>query len=531
MVWEHTGNLMIKTQRLLKVPKEVKLRSLLRKEAGMLVVDKKLLPPTGLEQLENLATELLQKLGLDQEYLDFTMVLFGNEIWRNIIAATPFDRRLLLLPQCLKNTQTCQGEMDSLGLICAGCKGCQIDSVLNEAEALGYTTLVAEGTTVAVGLVEEGAIDAVIGVSCMPVLQKSFEPVSRAAVPVMGLPLLYDGCKNTNVDYGWLFEEMHQLKQNSELQPLSVSLLKDQVDDYFTEFNLKRFFKNENITDELAERVLVIGGQRIRPLLTVLAYRSYSTEINEEIQATMAVIIECFHKASLIHDDIEDDDDFRYDQETLHKTHGIPVAINVGDYLIGKGYQLLAGLQVDSSVLAKSLKVVSSSHVNLTIGQGDDLMLNGKHHQLTVDQLLNIYIHKTGEAVKVALLLGAINGGSSKDEQDRLKAFSDWFGIAYQIRDDLNEFRSESKHEHAHHFPFLLALLREKYFNNDERDKLELLSVAKIDVIRELIVEEQVDKHADAFLKLYVDKCYNELDQLQNLKLKLSLYGVMGKIF
>lgn len=126
-----------------------------------------------------------------------------------MVAATPFDRRLLLLPQCLKNTQSCQAELDSLGLICAGCKGCQIDSVLNKAEALGYTTLVAEGTTVAVGLVEEGAIDAVIGVSCMPVLQRSFEPVSRAAVPVLGLPLLYDGCENTNVDYGWLFEEMH----------------------------------------------------------------------------------------------------------------------------------------------------------------------------------------------------------------------------------------------------------------------------------------------------------------------------------
>ena len=49
--------------------------------------------------------------------------------------------------------------------------------------------------------------------------------------------------------------------------------------------------------------------------------------------------------------------------------------------------------------------------------------------------------------------------------------------------------------------------------------------------LRQVIIDEQVDRHAEAFLKLYVDKCYEELDQLQNLKLKLSLYGVMGKIF
>lgn len=522
---------MLNTGRLLKVPKDVKLRNQLRKEAHALIMRKKLLPPADFEDLQELALEVLQNLGMEQDYLDFTIVLCGNEIWRDVIAATPFERRLLLLPQCLKNTQTCQGETDSLGLICAGCKGCQIDNVLSKAEALGYTTLVAEGTTVAVGLVEEGAIDAVIGVSCMPVLQRSFEPVSRAAVPVMGLPLLYDGCENTNVDYGWLFEEMHQLKQDTEKEPLSVSLLKDQVQDYFTEFTLQDFFYANNETEKLAKRMLIMGGQRIRPLLSVLAYRSYTNHVKEEVQAALSIIIECFHKASLIHDDIEDDDDFRYEQETLHKTHGIPVAINVGDYLIGKGYQLLANLPVAPNVLAESLRVVSKSHLNLSTGQGADLMLNHQLGELSVDQLLQIYTQKTGEAVKVALLLGAINGGAEESELRILEAFSDWFGIAYQIRDDLNEFREDHQPEHVHHFPFLLALLDEKLTENGEQERLQELKELDFKALHEVIVEERIDKHADAFLKLYVDKCYRELDRLQNLKLKLSLYGVMGKIF
>ncbi|WP_423126368.1 polyprenyl synthetase family protein [Gaoshiqia sp. Z1-71] len=521
---------MIKTQRLLKVPQDVKLRSLLRKEAALFVAREKIRPPVGFVRLQNLAAVLLRHLGMDDEYLDFTIVLCGNEIWRDVVAATPFDRRLLLLPQCLKNTQTCQADMDSLGLICAGCKACPIDSVLTKAEALGYTTLVAEGTTVAVGLVEEGAIDAVIGVSCMPVLQRSFEPVSRAAVPVMGLPLLFNGCENTNLDYGWLFEEMHLLKQNAAIQPLSVSLLKDQVQDYFTEFTLQDFFCAGNETEKLAKRMLMAGGQRIRPLLTVLAYRSYAREVREDLQAALAMIIECFHKASLIHDDLEDDDDYRYNQETLHKTHGIPVAVNVGDYLVGKGYRLLASLPVDPVALAESLRVVSSSHLNLATGQGADLMLNGQSQAPSVDELLQIFIQKTGEAVKVALLLGAINGGAEPAELRILETFADWFGIAYQIRDDLNEFRDDHQPGHTRHFPFLMALLNEKLAEN-EGYRLQEMAKLSSNELRRLMSDEKVDVHADAFLKLYVDKCYRELDRLQNLKLKLSLYGLMGKIF
>ncbi|WP_163717252.1 polyprenyl synthetase family protein [Mangrovibacterium lignilyticum] len=522
---------MIKSQRLLKVPKDVKLRNLLRHAANAEVTERQLQPPMGFEQLETLAEELLEKQNVDREYLDFTIVLCGNALWRDVIAATPFDRRLLLLPQCLKNTQSCQGEMDSLGLICAGCKGCQIDSVLSKAEALGYTTLVAEGTTVAVGLVEEGAIDAVIGVSCMPVLQRSFGPVSRAAVPVMGLPLLYDGCENTNVDYGWLFEEMHQYRPHPDKEPLSVSLLKDHVEDYFTTSTLKNYFKGKDETEHLAVRMLEIGGQRIRPLLTVLAYRSYTDQPNEEVQQLMAIIIECFHKASLIHDDIEDDDDYRYEQETLHRTNGIPVAINVGDFLIGKGYQLLAALKVEPVLIAESLKVVAESHLNLSRGQGDDLAMNKDLFRFSVDEVLHIFTQKTGEAVKVALLLGAIQGGAPQCDLAVLAQFADWFGIAYQIRDDLNEFHSEQVQEHAHHFPFLLALLKERLRENGGSDMIDSVGPDNFSQLCAIIRKEQVDLHADAFQKLYVDKCFRELDKLQNLKLRLSLYGVLGKIF
>ena len=57
----------------------------------------------------------------------------------------------------------------------------------------------------------------------------------------------------------------------------------------------------------------------------------------------MALAIEALHKASLVHDDIEDDDEFRYGRPTLHRVHGVAQAVNVGDFLIGLGYRLIAG--------------------------------------------------------------------------------------------------------------------------------------------------------------------------------------------
>ncbi len=442
------------SKRLLKVPEELHLRNTLRKEARKLIEKKKLRPPVKFEVLEQNAISLIKNLGVSEKYIDFTIILIGNETWRETVEATPINRRLLLLPQCLKNNSLCQGTFDSMGLNCAGCKGCIIDDVLIRAEQMGYATLVAEGTTVAVGLVEEGAIDAVIGVSCMPVLQRSFEPVSDAAVPVIGIPLLFDGCDNTRIDSKWLLEEINSFETNSEFEPLSISLLKTRVRNFFSEESVRHFFPESGDAEQMAKENLLIGGQRMRPLIAVMSYLAYSKNDNDTVLASLSMIIECFHKASLIHDDIEDDADFRYNTETAHKKYGIPVAINIGDYFIGKGYQILSELPVEDKLILSCLKRVALSHVKLTQGQGADILLNGRKKELNTKKALHIFKLKTGEAIKVALLLGAILGGAEENEIGILEQFSDHFGIAYQIRDDLNEFNEHNKEEKIDDFPF-----------------------------------------------------------------------------
>ncbi len=519
-------------ENILEVPEQALTRNRLRKTARELVAERGIVPPASFSLISLLAEEVIRRTNADSQFTEFTMVLCGNEIWRQVVAATPFNRRLLLLPQCLKNNSNCNAVIDQLGLICAGCQSCQIDSILQKAESLGYATLVAEGTTVAVSLVQEGTIDAVIGVSCMSVLQKSFEPVSRAAVPVIGIPLLFEGCAETDVDNRWLNDELIAYQENDRFRTLSVSALKEKVSQFFSEDILSEAFGSvDDRTCQLAIQSMLTGGQRIRPLLTVLAYSAYSAVVSEELLSALSVVVECFHKASLIHDDVEDHDDFRYDTETIHKLNGTAVAINTGDFLLGKGYELLGKLPLEPARLIACYQLVAGGHVALSLGQGADLLASSHHTILPLDQQLEIFERKTGSAIRVALLLGAVAADAAECDLAILKTFSGYFGMAYQIKDDLDEFREANEHTQPADYPLLLSLLAQ----NPDESLLANLQLIYAEMDREqmtgLIREKEIDQKAEQLLHEFTDKAYRELDKLENLKMKLSLYTVLGKIF
>lgn len=519
-------------ENILAVPEKAITRNRLRKAARELVAERGILPPADFELISQLAKEIIAQTGTESLFTEFAMVVCGNEIWRPVVAATPYNRRLLLLPQCLKNNSNCAAEIDELGLICAGCQSCQIDSILQKAEELEYATLVAEGTTVAINLVQEGTVDAVIGVSCMSILQRSFDTVLKSAVPVIGIPLLFEGCAETDVDNRWLNDELTNFRENRKIQPVSVSVLKESVRQFFTEETLNRYFETHNDqTCQLAIQSMLTGGQRIRPLLAALAYSAYSAEVDDQLLADLAVVVECFHKASLIHDDVEDNDDFRYDNETIHKLNGTAVAINTGDFLLGKGYELLGKLPLSPEILTACFRLVASGHVSLSLGQGADLLASSHKTVLSLDRQLQLFERKTGSAIRVALLLGAVAACAPESDLEVLKNFSGYFGMAYQIKDDLDEFREADQHSHPGDYPLLLSLLSEDAEDN-LRSKISRLYTENNRLqLDELIAKNETEQKADQLLQEYINKSYQELSKLKNLKMKLALYTVLGKIF
>jgi geranylgeranyl pyrophosphate synthase len=150
--------------------------------------------------------------------------------------------------------------------------------------------------------------------------------------------------------------------------------------------------------------------------------------------------------------------------------------------------------------------------------------------QKSVGDILKIFEQKTGEAVKVALLTGAIAGNAPKTELQVLAEFAEYFGIAYQIRDDLNELRETNELKHAFDFPFLLSLLNQN-INGHSPTFSEVIKNENFDVLLQSFDTHKTEIAAGKYLDEYIQKCYRQLDKLQNRKLRLSLYGVMGKVF
>ncbi len=516
----------------LEVPQDIRLREEIRRKVENFFSERGTLPPVSYDQLAGFADNLAAVNNWDISHKAFIMVCGGNAIWRPVVGSIPFSRRMLLLPQCLKNSKLCKGVEDELGLLCRECGNCNICGFLSEAENLGYITIVAEGTTIATRLVETGKVDAVIGVGCMAVLQKMFSSVTKYSIPAIGVPLLKCGCKDTLADTEWVKEEINHIRLNPGFSLLNINNLKEKTSTFFTGAVIDRLLGlNSTATDRLVKEMLMAGGKRIRPLLTVLAFEAFRKEADSDLLAHLAMSVECFHKASLVHDDIEDNDSFRYGKETIHTRYGIPVAINLGDLLIGEGYRLIAECGLSQQVLSECLAVVSRGHREMSLGQGEELLARHEGRILPVDEILTVFRNKTSSAFRVSLKIGAIASGADEKTLNLLDRFSDLIGQAYQMKDDIEDFTIENGFLTFQDQSVLVSLLAEKT-DAEDRDLLhEALRKRDIKDMHMLAGKYHIRELVTDLLKEYLQKTFLCLDAIENIRLKLALNEIVGKIF
>ena len=297
-------------------------------------------------------------------------------MWSEHLASVPFDRRLLLLPKCLRVEDKCPAPFDEFGLLCKQCGLCTIQDLQEEAERLGYAVLVAEGSALVMALIQSGKIDAIVGVSCLSVLERAFPYMEAAAIPGVAIPLLQDDCKDTAVDIDWVWNVVH-LTSDDRTRRLDLDALRTEVETWFTPAALDAVLgPADGEADRVARSWLAAEGKRWRPFLTACAYKALQDDPAQPLPESLrkaAVAVECFHKASLVHDDIEDADERRYGRDTLHVEHGVPVALNAGDLLVGEGYRLLAGCGAPGDVCAELVRIAAAGHRELCIGQGAEL--------------------------------------------------------------------------------------------------------------------------------------------------------------
>jgi geranylgeranyl pyrophosphate synthase len=422
-------------------------------------------------ELQVFSEQLLTSMGLGFQYTGFTSVCIANEFWREQVQATDFSRRLLLMPHCLKHAEGCPADYDEFGLDCRKCGACSVADFKTRAEDLGYKVLVSEGTPIVLKIIVSGHVDAIVGVACLNVLEKALDKILLAGVPCVAVPLLSSNCKSTSVDEDWVMEFInlktpapatvtrsymhlmrasHQICEEPELSrlcPPARSGANTRAEDPLS------------VHEKLAYNWLGRGGKRSRPFITLAVYdalkggagtlNAESINISDAVKRS-ALAIEAFHKASLIHDDIEDDDNFRYGSETMHRQQGVPVAINVGDYLVGLGYRLAAKdrAELGADVSADILFKLSDAHVKLSEGQGAELLWrNSTDKTITPLEALRIYALKTSPAFEAALYAGVRLAGPADAYEKMIGEFAKNLGIAFQILNDLGDFDTNSENK------------------------------------------------------------------------------------
>ena len=193
---------------------------------------------------------------------------------------------------------------------------------------------------------------------------------------------------------------------------------------------------------------LLAGGKRLRPALVLAAGEGLGAATDDLMPAACA--IEMIHTYSLIHDDLPamDNDDLRRGRPTCHKAFGEAVAILAGDALLTQAFRVLAsdGPHIDAARqirVVREIATAAGSVGGMIGGQMADIENAGKE----VDAATLEYIHrsKTGALITAPVVVGGIIAGAREDELDKLRAYGERIGLAFQIADDILDVTSTSQ--------------------------------------------------------------------------------------
>jgi geranylgeranyl diphosphate synthase type II len=215
---------------------------------------------------------------------------------------------------------------------------------------------------------------------------------------------------------------------------------------------LDRLVPSETTPPEQLHRAmrysLLAGGKRLRPALVLAAGEAFGADTDDLMPAACA--IEMIHTYSLIHDDLPamDNDDLRRGRPTCHKAFGEAVAILAGDALLTQAFRVLAAdaPKRDAERQVRVIREVATAAGTVEAligGQMADIESEGEN----VDGSTLEYIHrsKTGAMITASVVVGGIVAGANGDQIEKLRAYGQRIGLAFQIADDILDVTSTSE--------------------------------------------------------------------------------------
>ena len=220
----------------------------------------------------------------------------------------------------------------------------------------------------------------------------------------------------------------------------------------FLEHNLSRI--NQALIESLPEEnfseitkaihySVMNGGKRLRPQLMLLMADALKVDVSNKTIDLMAAAGELIHCYSLIHDDLPamDDDDFRRGQLSCHKKFDEATAILAGDAIQPLSLEILTSIEdnnLNDSTKSKIINVFAKACGPKGMVEGQNLDIKSESKNLNEDELDRIHFLKTGKLIEACILSVCLLKKEIREEEvEKLVEFSEKFGLAFQIRDDI----------------------------------------------------------------------------------------------
>ena len=271
------------------------------------------------------------------------------------------------------------------------------------------------------------------------------------------------------------------------------------------------------------EYILSLSGKKIRPVLTLMAAQTFSSDIKNALPAAYA--IEMFHNFTLVHDDIMDDAPLRRGSETVHEKWNINTGILSGDAMLILAYQYFENYPAD--IFQKLAKLFSKTALEVCDGQQLDVDFETRT-DVTIKEYIKMISLKTSVLIGAALKMGAIVSEASEKEAQNLYDFGLNLGIAFQLQDDyLDTFGNpetfgkqvggdiiENKKTYLYLKALELADTNQKnILTKLFKEKLDN-NIEKITTTKEIFQSLEIPNHIKNQIHIYSQKAFDILDSM-----------------
>jgi heptaprenyl diphosphate synthase len=253
--------------------------------------------------------------------------------------------------------------------------------------------------------------------------------------------------------------------------------------------------QTDRLADDASRHLVLAGGKRVRPMLTLIAGHLGDASRPEILEA--AVVVELTHLATLYHDDVMDSAPVRRGAPSAHAVWGNTVAILTGDLLFARASRVVAQLGVEAVRLqAATFERLCLGQLHETVGPGPD--------EDPVDHYLQVLADKTGSLIATSARFGAMFAGCAPEVLDVVAAYGERVGVAFQLADDVIDLASDEAtsgktpgtdlREHVPTLPVLL--LRRHGARTADAESAALLAVLDGDLSDDAVLADAVARLA-----------------------------------